>query len=368
MKGRFHVLSVLLAVLPAVSCCSGSSTEPPESAPIENDTKERMYKFVPDFQREYILGLQVASGAIPDNGSSNSKITPYFADFAAMALLTDPSEANLKAVKAWISWSLAHLNGDKNPVTGAGETPGSIYDYFLPGETTNGTYDSSDSYASVFLDLVKRYAEISDDNLKWAQSNKEKLSLVAECLVSLIDPKDGLTNGSRSYAIKQLMDNCETYAGLVAADWLQKHGILETGHNFAALAEANAKGIEGMWNGSEYLSYSSRTSAMNWKTFYPDATCEIFPAIYGVLPPRDNRAKALYKTFNSNYPNWSKGTYYGDFPWTLISRAAAVMGDEKRMDEYVEFIYNLNVKGEQGNRWYSAEAGHLVLAIDIIKK
>lgn len=368
MKGLFHISLTCLTALAVVSCSSGSSTAPPEPGPSVNDTKERVYKSVSDFQREYIRGLQLKSGAIPDNESPSSKITPYFADFAAMSLLTDPSETNEKAVKSWISWCLAHLNGDKNPVTGAVEIPGSIYDYFLPGESTNGTYDSSDSYASMFLELVRRYAEISSENLNWARSNKEKFSLVAECLVSLIDSADGLSNGSRSYAIKQLMDNCETYAGLKAAEWLQENGVISTSHDFSGMAEANVKGIESMWNGNEYQSYSSRTSSMDWNVFYPDATCELFPIVFGVLQPGSYKAKTLYKTFNTHYPDWSKGAYYDSFPWSVISRAAAVMGDTDRVDDYVEYIYKLNSKGEQGERWYSAEAAHLVLAIDTIKK
>lgn len=59
---------------------------------------------------------------------------------------------------------------------------------------------------------------------------------------------------------------------------------------------------------------------------------------------------------------------YGSFPWTMIAYSAAVMGDKERVDAYVTHIYGLNVKGEQKEHWYDAEAGALLLAIDIIRK
>lgn len=52
----------------------------------------------------------------------------------------------------------------------------------------------------------------------------------------------------------------------------------------------------------------------------------------------------------------------------MIAYSAAVMGDKERVDAYVTHIYGLNVKGEQKEHWYDAEAGALLLAIDIIRK
>ena len=65
-----------------------------------------LYEYVRSYQTSYIRSLQLPSGAIKDNGTESSKITPYFANFAALALLTEPTEQNVSAAKEYISWYL----------------------------------------------------------------------------------------------------------------------------------------------------------------------------------------------------------------------------------------------------------------------
>lgn len=52
----------------------------------------------------------------------------------------------------------------------------------------------------------------------------------------------------------------------------------------------------------------------------------------------------------------------------MIAYAAAAMGDAGRVNAYLTHIYGLNVKGEQKERWYDAEAGALLLAIEKVSK
>ena len=61
------------------------------------------------------------------------------------------------------------------------------------------------------------------------------------------------------------------------------------------------------------------------------------------------------------------GTTYDDYPWTIIAYAAATINDVTRVETYVKHIYSYNSKGQQKDRWYSAEAGSLLLAIDRIQ-
>lgn len=152
MEKIISILSILI-VLPilTLSSCDTSTAPPPTNE--ENLTEQTMdvvYDNVMTYQLSYIRSLQLSSGAIKDTDASNSKITPYFAHFAVLALLKDPTSPNIDAVKKYIKWYLGKLNGITNPYKGGAEIEGSVYDYFGDSETTQGTYDSVDSYAATF--------------------------------------------------------------------------------------------------------------------------------------------------------------------------------------------------------------------------
>jgi hypothetical protein len=69
--------------------------------------------------------LQISSGAIKDNEQSNSRICPYFSNFAVMALLKNPVMENVEVVKKYITWYLNKLNRTNiNPHTGQPEIIG----------------------------------------------------------------------------------------------------------------------------------------------------------------------------------------------------------------------------------------------------
>ena len=132
------------------------------------------------------------------------------------------------------------------------------------------------------------------------------------------------------------------------------------------LAE-NTGSIRGLYNESKSNYNYAKGNTSSWNKFYPDATAQLYPSLFGVVPASDPKSKLVYDKFNSSFSDWSTGKMYGSFPWTMIAYAAAVMGDKERVDAYVTHIYGLNVKGEQKEKWYDAEAGALLLAIDIIR-
>ena len=89
MEKIISILSILI-VLPilTLSSCDTSTAPPPTNE--ENLTEQTMdvvYDNVMTYQLSYIRSLQLSSGAIKDTDASNSKITPYFAHFAVLALL-----------------------------------------------------------------------------------------------------------------------------------------------------------------------------------------------------------------------------------------------------------------------------------------
>ena len=340
-----------------------------------------IYDSVINNQVKYLLARQLSSGALKDNEASNSRICAYFANIACRALLKKPTAENIAAVKRYILWYFSKLNGSVNPVTGKPEIPGSIYDYYAPSETTEGTYDSVDSYAATLLSLLKELAETSESEKAWVANYTSKINLVGSAMEKCIDnvendvpttfgpdDNDGLSVDSYIHGAKYTMDNSEVNEGLKSMIWLQKNilGGTKTAY-FQALLEANTKAVESeLWRDYMYnwLDDGIRGSINSkWSNFYPDATCQLFPGLFGVIDPLSTRANQLYSTFNVHYPAWSNGTVYsGSYPWAIISYAAAVLNDKIRVDEYINHILSLNKSGKQKDFWYSAEAAFVIFA------
>ncbi len=392
---RNHWLSLikiwLFLIAFSFSSCSGKSSIISDNGGKQDTTQtqpgpgKEVYDLVVQSQVSYIQGLKLPSGAIKDNTASNSRITPYFSNFAVMALLRYPTEENLDIARKYIQWYISKLNGSVNKVTGGKEIPGSIYDYYAPDESTKGTYDSIDSYAATFLTLVHQLAMMSDENKEWLRQFTKEISTVATALEFTMDTEnstiptdfsddnnDYLSIATYGYPAKYLMDNCEVNLGLASAKWLQQEGLLTTSSDYALLMNRNTISIDlKMWREVMYNIVSQRGDEgklnARWTTFYPDAIAQLFPTMFGVIDPSSQRAKDLYEKFNFYYSNWSTGNLGKDYPWTLVVYAAAKMKDTARVEEYVKYIYSVNSENRQPHNWFSAEAAHFLSAIDVIK-
>jgi hypothetical protein len=388
---NFKTVLIPLASLFLLSCGDERISSPDSGGTdIENtDTVynhiDTVYNHLVKYQTNYLRSLQTASGAIKDTEHYNSRICPYFANFACMALLKDTTPENTATVKKYMQWYMGKLNGSLNPVSGGVEIPGSIYDYYGDAEMTDGTYDSVDSYAATFLMLAMEFAGISEDNKTWLLPYTDKLTLVSQAMEKCIDTDyntlpgnfsvdddDGLSVASLAYSAKYLMDNCEVNQGLRAAQWLKENNLIAAGAgDFSTLLYNNTAAIESqLWRNTAYNwnDNGSATSFVNWSVFYPDATSQLFPGMHGVIAVSGERANRLYTQFNRIYPNWSKGEVYsGAYPWTLLAYAAASINDKARTDEYLEHIYSFNIKDEQKAYWYNSEAAFVVLAVNKIR-
>ncbi len=60
--------------------------------------------------------------------------------------------------------------------------------------------------------------------------------------------------------------------------------------------------------------------------------------LYGVLAPTSTRAKNLYSTFNTEWPNWTSLKFPDAYPWVVVSGAAALMSDTTRVNNYITTI------------------------------
>lgn len=291
-----------------------------------------------------------ADGAIKKH-PNQGWITPYFANFAAIAMLEDP--VNYPLVERYLNWYLRHL--EKN---------GTIFDYHYDEQLLFRTAgpDSEDSYAGTYLSLAGAY-HYRTGQTDWVKKNLPRLKKVAGVIINLMD-RDGLTFALAGYRVKYLMDNCEAYRGLKDfANLLHSLGDQDAAM-YQSKASAIAAGIERMlWNPRAKCYHTSKTGWLRNRIrlgkFYPDATCQVFPVLYGLLEPDSKRAGSLYRLFNNFQPHWVfiKPPH---FPWMLLGYYACLHDDFKRALEKIKQANQVYIGPQSGN-WYCAEAAFYVL-------
>ncbi len=301
----------------------------------------------------WLAYTQLDNGAIPMTGNKNGDVTvnPYFADVAALAMLTD-AEKYADEVKAYMEWHFEHLNTAETDYNGV---DGTIYDYTVTVENgkvvaesvTNGepSYDSADSYAATFLTVVNEYYNATADS-EYILSRADGILRVAEAM--LAGYHFGLTFAKPDYEVKYLMDNCEVYEGALAATaLLNVIGVSDfsdvlTLKKCEYAAQTVAQSIErSLWNadGGYYeagiFKDGSAAYEFSWDTFYPCATAQLFPVIHGLIGADTVRATNLYKSFCEAY-DWENYDIPSEFCWGSNALAAAIMGDADRVMNYMQ--------------------------------
>lgn len=377
MKLSKSIISVILAILSVIPFSGGLEAllqQPSESAyakKVFTAQDKALYGEILQNQSAWITGkLQLSNGAIPmydhpaQGITHTNRVVPYFSCFAALGLLE--YAGNNDAVKKYINWHFAHINtsADVNGIKGT------IYDYDINNatlqETATKDYDSSDSYAALFLSLLRRYAEVTGDKALII-NNSAKVKLVAEAMMSTANL--GLTYAKPNYKVKYLMDNSEVVKGLEDATWLFKNVLNDS--SSAKSYDKKYNNTRNMlnlsfWNifkGSYYLGIQGISGMKtDVKNFYPDGVCQLYPATFGVNEADCSRSEKAYNTFCSNFPNWANGNFEAGFPWAIIAYSATVMGDYARADAYVKVMEAKYIDTNNVYPWYSMEAGCMMLA------
>jgi len=284
-------------------------------------------------------------------------VTPYFANFAAAAILQDPPSRPL--VRRYLDWYIHHLEPD-----------GTIHDYHYGSNDSNqgenpakkALPDSEDAYAGTFLSLVLLYCQKSGD-YNWAVGNLPALFKVSQVITNLLDG-DGLTFALAKYRVKYLMDNCEAWRGLVDFSKLLSTLGDHRAARYRQLAGALAAGVEkNLWNARKLCYHPAKTGVfrlpVNLKKFYPDAVGQLYPALYGLIEPGSPRGSSLYKLFNKYQPGWIK-ILPPDYPWVLLAYCSYLHGDEKSALEKLLFVQKSYIDPHSGC-WYCGEAAFFVL-------
>jgi len=290
---------------------------------------------------------------------STQRINPYYSNLAAMGLVKDP--ARYVQVENWMRWYIGHLNHTDRWGLG-----GTMYDYNIINgrEVAEGDADSTDSYAATFLSLAYAYYATGNPAAQsYVRSIAGQLDQIAQVLAKT-QQSDGLTWAKPNYQIKYLMDNSEVYRGLADASTL--FGSMgDTGKQkyYGSLAAKCQNGVWSMWlGGGKWAVYKDgigRLIGPSMGKWYPDASSQMFPVLYGVVSGSDSRAQQAYGSFNQAWPGWQNLSFSGQdpFPWVMVAHAAARMGDRGRVGTYINAARGKWINKGFPWTWYSMEGG-----------
>lgn len=356
------VISFFMSVCFAVMSLLGIPFDAPDLEKAESfdtvATEESiaLFREIYESETEWLASLQLENGAIPMTYAKNGRLTmnPYFADFAALALL-DNAEKYADNVVKYMDWHFSHLNTAEEDFNGL---DGTIYDYVITmkdgrieseavSEPDNAdSYDTTDSYAATFLTVVYKYFSKTGDSA-YLISHADDLKRITDVIFSNL--QNGLTYAKPNHRVKYLMDNCEVYEGAIAAAGIFEEIVLSGRNEFTdmrddckALTTTVKENINSkLWHfvGGYYrpgiAAYISvPTKIFSWNTYYPQATSQLFPIICGVIEPDTKRAQNLYGKFCDSY-EWERFDYPDDFYWGANVYAAAVMNDLDRVVTYM---------------------------------
>lgn len=135
-------------------------------------------------------------------------VAPYFANYAALALLAGYDHKkcpeDLARVGRWLAWCADNQTAEGFWTDHTGT---------LEAYKSNGTVDAWDSSAALFLLVAGRYHRVGG---RLPATATRAVSRALACIGRVTDT-DGLTWSKPNYKVKYLMDNVEVCSGLLAA-------------------------------------------------------------------------------------------------------------------------------------------------------
>lgn len=242
---------------------------------------------------------QDLSGAISMGLISLKKNTviSYHSCFAAQGLVAvyvkTRNKVYLDRAMNWVDWYKTRQNQD-----------GTIYD--SQGSASDwkstGQFDSTDSYAAVYIDLLNSiWSACSDKN--WLKAQKPSIDR-AMAGIRLTLQKNGLTLAKPGYPVMYAMDNIEVLLGLRSAAVLyQALGDSYSSATTKALADGVEKAIQELiW--SKELGYYRVGIQLDGgkmeglKDWYPDVMANLMAI--GWLPPAKQNQE-LFETLKDRF-------------------------------------------------------------------
>jgi hypothetical protein len=288
------VVTVGFAVGPAARVNAGGNAKPAAAAASRASLLQ---------DAAWIEKAARSDGAIATNPDQRL-VWPYLANFAAMGLARAAAIGDRRAADTawrWLAWYQAHEDAH-----------GYVDDYQRVGIAlrSNGTMDSTDAYAGTFLLAVESVFQATGDHAR-LNSLRRGIEGAVRAIEST-QAADGLTWAKPSWHVKYLMDQAETYAGLVAAANL---GDALRAPKLEAHALSDARrmhaGVARLWNprvgAYDWAVHGDGARAStNWSVLYPDAMQQAWAVAFGVLD--GTRAHQLLATLTRMQPQWATPT------------------------------------------------------------
>ena len=357
--------------------------------------------YAPSVSSYSSYSMPVVDGISPDEYTKwrSGKVLPYFSDTAVFGLIQTAKVTGTDNGKDiclnYINWYISHMNTKESDIS---HVKGTVYDYFI-FESTDGRivevttfdankkkyptgnpydYDSTDSYASMFLQILYEYTNVYDNTFlnDKKQVVDDLIGVIDATYVSSID----LTYAKPTYAICYMMDNCEVYCGYESAEKIYREYLddKESADRCRLRADKVKSAITGrMWNQSKQMflpnvdTKGRLSGSVDLSRFYPDGTCQLFPVIFGVISPEDEKAVLTYERFKETFckdgvkgKDWSVYDLKDDsYPWCILVRAVVAMKDYATADRFINTAVKKFVNSTHGDPFYCAESGHLLLAV-----
>lgn len=394
------IFAFLLAVLLCLPLTVSAQTE------AELKYSKAFYQKVIELEYDYIQSLVLPNGAIgydvPKAGGNfdiatlpavdgispavytnweYTRVVPYFSAFAVLGIIAADRDGGQQTALNYINWYISHMNTAESDVNGVA---GTVYDYYvfvspdgkkaaevtymdIYGDKTRN-YDSTDSYAATFIQILCAYTEKYDKD--FLNDKKELIETLKGVIYSTYCEENGLTGAKPDYMVCYLMDNCEVYNAFrdladIFPEYEEdakkiKDGIQNNLHTYGYYYPAVFE------NGTPAYEITDKTEM----EYYPHATSQLFPVTFGIFEAGTEGAIQQYKLFNSLYgisgkagADWVNIDCGSDFPWALNLRAAVRMQDYTRAEKFVQTVYTRYIAAGHPYPYYCAEAGHILLAL-----
>lgn len=337
-----------------------------QSARFERFTQSPAFTVVSmDREAERILEAQFPDGSIPLHYRSGAEakaepvtIIPYFSHFAARGLLIAYRRGGdkrfLEGARRWMQWYAEHMNPD-----------GTVNDYqgAYPELRSTGDMDSTDSYAALYLTLLRDEARIQASTAFLESMQDSARKAVAAMELTMQD--DGLTFAKPSYRMKYLMDNIEVREGYAAAieiaerlEWTEERIRWQTTFDrLTRLLEDKYYSEERQW----FAFAIDEAGQSHFDTqYYPGIMAQCF-VLSDLLSSRQGRARTLWEKIEKDlFSEPSAAAASIDF-FTVKAALA------QRPDPFAIAAWTL-LQAHLPNQPYTFYGGHLIALLEAFQE
>ncbi|EIP97451.1 hypothetical protein OpiT1DRAFT_01891 [Opitutaceae bacterium TAV1] len=335
--GGLLLACLFASALPASSAAAAGNVSPEKLAAI-------------DACLTVIRDAQVPDGLIRlQNEGDKLWAVPYFSNIAVMGVLAAwevrPVKEDLVLVEKWLRWYAAHQNPD-----------GTVNDYkgTLSQYASTGDFDSTDSYASTYLQTLWRYWKATKNEAV----ARELLPAARKCLDAIgltLDPRDGLTYAKPSHGVKYLMDNIEVCVGVdEGARFFEALGDLASAARAREIEKNTREGLRKFWSPKHgYYGWFGDPFdgfVFELEKHYPDGLANVFAA--SCITPPDEK---FYPMLRESHGPASGGAY-----WLTVVRR---LGSPYEINHYERLLIRNMPEAMKPGVGNVCDAGNNIMAL-----